>query len=361
MRHRFHAICPYFAMFPETFVEKHLVYSRPDDVVLDPFSGRGTTGFQALLSGRRSLSSDISPVAYCISRAKICSPTQKEALLRLRELQSEFKELEDECLEDPFYQACFSADTLKQLIYLRSTLDWKSNDTDCFLTALILGCLHGESHRSGRYFSNRMPRTIATKPDYSMRWWDKHGYEAPRRDVFEILRKEISYRFDTGRPQVSGEVVQSDARQVGDAFSSYHGQVSLVITSPPYLDTTHFQEDQWLRYWFMGGTPRPQNIKRGDDRHTSKELYWEFLSQSWAGFRELLSPAGAIAVVRIGGSKVSFDEARDQVVETFRLGTKRDVKLKSASSSEIVGGQLRSFRPKAKGTKREHDIVVSIA
>ena len=24
---------------------------------------------------------------------------------------------------------------------------------------------------------------------------------------------------------------------------------------PPYLDVTHFEEDQWLRLWFLGGPP----------------------------------------------------------------------------------------------------------
>ena len=52
MRHRFHSICPYFAMFPESFVEKHLAASPHDGVVFDPFCGRGTTVFQALLQGR---------------------------------------------------------------------------------------------------------------------------------------------------------------------------------------------------------------------------------------------------------------------------------------------------------------------
>ncbi len=37
MRHRFHSICPYFAMFPETFVEKHLAASPHDGVVLGAF------------------------------------------------------------------------------------------------------------------------------------------------------------------------------------------------------------------------------------------------------------------------------------------------------------------------------------
>jgi len=39
-RHRFHSICPYFAMFPETFVRRNvLAWSKRDDVILDRFWG----------------------------------------------------------------------------------------------------------------------------------------------------------------------------------------------------------------------------------------------------------------------------------------------------------------------------------
>ena len=54
MRHRFHSICPYFAMFPESFAEYWIAaLTKPSDLVLDPFSGRGTTATCALLMDRR--------------------------------------------------------------------------------------------------------------------------------------------------------------------------------------------------------------------------------------------------------------------------------------------------------------------
>src|SRR6266700_3770222 len=69
-RHRFHAICPYFAMFPEAFAERWInQLTRPGDLILDPFSGRGTTVFQANLMGRRGLACDINPVAFVLSKA----------------------------------------------------------------------------------------------------------------------------------------------------------------------------------------------------------------------------------------------------------------------------------------------------
>ena len=50
MRNRLHSICPYFAMFPEEFARNHIEnLTDKGDLVLDPFSGRGTTLLQALL------------------------------------------------------------------------------------------------------------------------------------------------------------------------------------------------------------------------------------------------------------------------------------------------------------------------
>ncbi len=77
-RHRFHSICPYFAMFPESFVRRNiLAWSKRDDVILDPFSGRGTTVFESLLNGRKGLGCDTNPVAVCLSKAKVDPPSLK--------------------------------------------------------------------------------------------------------------------------------------------------------------------------------------------------------------------------------------------------------------------------------------------
>jgi len=111
MRHRFHSICPYFAMFPETFVEKHLCLAPTDGVILDPFSGRWTTVFQTLLSGRTGLGIDTNPLAACISRAKADAPVEMEVTSRIEEIESKFKPVEEHLLHDPFFVACFHRET----------------------------------------------------------------------------------------------------------------------------------------------------------------------------------------------------------------------------------------------------------
>ena len=95
MRHRFHSLCPYFAMFPESFASDWIErITKPGDIILDPFCGRGTAPFQALLMKRHALACDVNPVAYCITRAKTNAPSISTLLRRLTILEHEFDERE---------------------------------------------------------------------------------------------------------------------------------------------------------------------------------------------------------------------------------------------------------------------------
>ena len=92
MRHRFHSLCPYFAMFPESFAERWIArYSKPGQVILDPFCGRGTTPFQALLMGRRAIACDTNSVAYCVTRAKTNAPALSSIRRRITQLEQSFR------------------------------------------------------------------------------------------------------------------------------------------------------------------------------------------------------------------------------------------------------------------------------
>src|SRR5205823_4061464 len=142
-------------------------------------------------------------------------------------------------------------ETLLQILFLRGILRGAQCRTDRFVAALCLGHLHGESDRSSSFFSNQMSHTIAMKPAYAVRYWQQHGLTAPERDVFKILKDKAQFRLEGGCARRAGIVRRGDARNVARIFKDSRGQVSAVITSPPYLDVTNFEEDQWLRLWFL--------------------------------------------------------------------------------------------------------------
>lgn len=360
MRHRFHAICPYFAMFPEDFVREHLALGSNDGVVFDPFSGRGTTVFESLLNGRQAYGTDVNPVAVCLSNAKADPPTHREAWERLQELEDS-PLLEDACLEkNEFFRMAFYPDTLQQILHMRRLLDWKNNRVDGFLAALMLGTLHGESHVSPRYLSNRMPRTISTKPAYSVRWWRTHGYEAPSRDVFNILRGQTDFRFASCPARLRGHVAMADARSAGVTFPELTNSVDLIITSPPYLDTTNFEEDQWLRLWFLGGEDRPIYGRKSDHRHLKSDSYWRFLREAWAGLTPLLRDEAHL-VIRLGGKKLRHEIIRDNLISSLSVGLTRTVELVSEICTPITGNQIRSFRPGVVTPSKESDFIFALS
>jgi len=89
--HRLHSMCSYMAMFPPTiphyFIQR---LTQPGDIVLDPFSGRGTTPLQACLEGRVGVGNDLNPLAYVLTAAKVDPPEGSELARRLDELEEAY-------------------------------------------------------------------------------------------------------------------------------------------------------------------------------------------------------------------------------------------------------------------------------
>ena len=84
----FHPMCSYLASFPAALTHAFIArYSRPGDVVLDPFSGRGTTPLQACAEGRIGVGNDLNPFAHLLTAAKVEPATRARASTRLTQLR----------------------------------------------------------------------------------------------------------------------------------------------------------------------------------------------------------------------------------------------------------------------------------
>src|SRR5205807_1078362 len=113
-----------------------------------------------------------------------------------------------------FFQFAYRKETLAQILYMRDTLCWRTSDTDCFLAALVLGALHGEMDKSHSYLSNQMPRTISTKPAYSVKFWKDRELVAPERNAFDLLRTQATYRYESLPPKGEALVLHQDMRRL---------------------------------------------------------------------------------------------------------------------------------------------------
>lgn len=357
-RNRFHSLCSYFAMFPESFVETWLDrLSSRGDCILDPFCGRGTTPFQALLMGRNAVASDVNPVAYCITRAKTNVPALGALKQRLSFLERLFEptDWEKERRALPrFFRSAYSPSTLRQVLYLRRKLEWRRTKTDCMLAALVLGSLHGESNKSPSYLSNQMPHTISTKPEYSIRFWEKHGYKPPKRDAFLLLRTMVDFRYQSSPPEGTANVFRTDVRDLHRLTSGFAQPIKCVITSPPYFDVTNFEEDQWLRLWFLGSSPFPRAGQFSkDDRHRDPDNYWRFIADMWRALGRVLDSKARI-VIRLGTTRILPNDLSRMLAASASFSG-RKTQLIATEVSEIRRRQTDSFSGKSQGCKVEVD------
>lgn len=366
--HRLHALCPYYAMFPPDFARENiLAYSKPGSLIFDPFCGRGTTVLEALLNDREAIGVDINPVAAVISQAKAQAPQLGKVLNRINELEAEYKSANKSGLRTLirqlplFFSYAYTEKTLEQILFLRSNLAWKSRRLDRFICALVLGHLHGESEDSPSYLSNQMPHTIAPKPNYSIKYWKKNGLHAPERNTFDLLRTKATFRLENGIPENDGLVIRGDARQSHKRLQTFKHKVSVVITSPPYLDVTRFEEDQWLRLWFLGGEPKPTyGHVSSDDRHRNTNKYFAFLTEVWRGI-EPLTKSSSILVCRIGTMHIPYSEMKQNFRETVRAVWPQARLMGAPKVSELRNSQTDIIRPGAVGCKEEYDFKFKLA
>jgi hypothetical protein len=362
-----HSICPYLAMFPEDFVLKHAEeYTSEGDRIFDPFSGRGTTLFQSLLMKRKAAAVDVNPVAYCISKAKAQIPSLDNVQNEVERLERRYYAYTRRALDDeraklpPFFKRAYYHSTLRQILYLRKALKWRDDPAHCFITALVLGSLHGESDKSRSYFSNQMPRTISTKPTYSLKYWRENNLWPHKRDVFSILQSRAVFRLADQEGVRRGSVALADARHAAQTFPHLKDSVSAIITSPPYLDMLRYEEDQWLRLWFLGSKPYPVYRKYSkDDRHTSKLLYWTFLEEVWGGVEPLMK-RDSVLVCRIGATSIQQHELTSGLKASLKKAFPKAELLKRPKVSQIKNRQAKSFLPGSRGCKYEVDYIFAL-
>ncbi|MDD9982312.1 MAG: hypothetical protein OXU81_13300 [Gammaproteobacteria bacterium] len=146
----------------------------------------------------------------------------------------------------------------------------------------------------------------------------------------------------------------ADARNAAAVFPHLCAAVSDVITSPPYLDTTNYHEDQWLRLWFLGGSAIV-NHAGGDGRHYEAKRYWRFLTEAWRGLAPLLTQRARI-VIRIGSRRLSTDAIREALAHSLEVGLDRTVCLTDAGiSSTAKRTQTNAFRGSKRTPAAEHD------
>jgi hypothetical protein len=277
---------------PRFFIER---LTQPGDVVYDPFMGRGTTPVESALLGRVPWGNDINPLSLTFTRPRLRPPTLEELAARLREINCADH---DEFPEDLL--AFYHRDTLRELCALRTFfLDRRKagplDFVDDWLCLVALNRLTG--HSPGFFSVYTLPPNQAVSVRSQRKINEKRNQTPPRRDVANLILKKSRQLLGDVTPAVRERLasVADKARFLNapaDRTVELPDQsVSLVVTSPPFLDVVDYATDNWLRCWFLGIDPKSVKLTVPKELETWRTA----MTSVFHELRRVLKPGGHVA------------------------------------------------------------------
>ena len=242
---------------PRFFIER---LTKPGDVVYDPFMGRGTTPMEAALLGRVPYGNDINPLSVVFTKARLNPPTLDEIEARLEQI--DFSDAGD-CPEDllVFYHPETLGEISSLKKYLLARQKKKSLDAvDEWIRLVAINRLTG--HSPGFFSVYTLPPNQAVSVKSQRKINAKRNQTPPRREVPKlILKKSRQLLGDCNSTTLTAlATVAKKSLLLTEAAASTPqiptGSVSLVVTSPPFLNVVQYADDNWLRCWFLGIDPK---------------------------------------------------------------------------------------------------------
>ncbi|MDP1550040.1 MAG: DNA methyltransferase [Nitrosomonas sp.] len=265
-----HQLSPYIGKLKSSIAKDLILnYSRPGELVVDPFAGSGTVLLEAVRLGRRAFGVDISPYAALLSRAKLSAPdTLDEALSQAKERLAAalLRPQPDSQIIPSWVKSFFHPDTLSEVINFADECQEQKDD---FLLACMLGILHHQRPGFLSYPSSHLTPYLRDKKFPKDQFPDLYQYRAlePR------LLAKVERAYKRKEFRVANDQYSFALKNALEA--TFPNEVGCFITSPPYMNALDYGRDNRLRLWFIN--------KQGSEQIDRSQ------SQQREGFQEVMA------------------------------------------------------------------------
>ena len=230
--------------------------TEPGDLVYDPFMGRGTTVVEAALLDRAAAGCDVNPLSRVLTKPRLAPPTLEQVSERLLALDLTSADSYPEDLT-----VFFHPETLNAMCALRSYLrkrhaERAMDGVDEWIEMVAVNRLTG--HSRGFFSVYTLPPNQAVSIASQRKINARREQTPVVRDVIRlIIKKSKSLLRDCGeatRRQLAAHAARTQLLVQASSSTPEirSASVSLVVTSPPFLDVVNYASDNWLRCWFCG-------------------------------------------------------------------------------------------------------------
>ena len=270
--------------------------TNPGEVVHDPFMGRGTTVLEAALLGRKPVGCDVNPLSRILVKPRLAPPDIPQVERRLAKL--DLGRTPGKTRDD--LSVFYHPKTLRQIVNLRNYLlekeaDGKLDEADDWIRMIATNRLTG--HSPGFFSVYTLPPNQALSIESQRKINKKRNQSPPERDVVSIiLKKSKSLLAGVGagsimrlRETASGARLLAGSADAAPEIPD--ASVSLVVTSPPFLDVVDYSKDNWLRCWFNGIDAAAVPIWR----LKKAEAWQRAMENVFSELRRVLTPGGFVA------------------------------------------------------------------
>ncbi|WP_036096160.1 DNA methyltransferase [Leptospira weilii] len=297
--HSIHYSVSYRASFkpelPAFFLDRYL--SKKKSVVLDPFGGRGTTSIQANLEGHAAIHNDISPMSLFLAKSRQTIPSFERLEKNLDRLDLKKKTPEEK--EDKDLLAFYHKDTLNEIKNLKRIVSGDFTPEIQYIGITALSRLHG--HSDGFFSVYSFPQ-ISIPPAAQKRNNEKKGIKPEYKEIKSRILQKMKRDLKTPLPPFYHDFSHRNRYTNHSSLfleSLEDSVADLVVTSPPFLDKVNYEEDNWLRYWFL-------EIELPDHKKPSifstLGAWTEFIHGSLKELSRVLKPDG-VCVMEVGDIK----------------------------------------------------------
>ena len=290
------------AQLPAFFISR---LTERGERVYDPFMGRGTTLIEAALHGRDPAGNDVNPLSVLLTRPRLLPPSL-DAVSRLLEAV----DWKDDAIEETDLLAFYSEGTLRQIsalrrwLFVHAPLDAQKPDPVAdWVRMVAINRLTG--HSPGFFSVYTLPPNQAVSVQSQRRINEARGQVPPDRDVRKIILKKTRSLLSDGVPPGG---VGHPLLSIANAWNTPtipDASVSLVVTSPPFLDIVQYAEDNWLRCWFAG-----IDTARVTIAHHRTEAAWQgMVRATLSELARVVRPGGHVAfeVGEVRGGRVLLE------------------------------------------------------